>query len=45
MELAGRKVGLWNSRGAADSGNESSDPEMSPSPAVILGVSTRRSGS
>src|SRR6185503_11998119 len=42
MELAGRKVGLWNSRGAADGRKESADPEMSPSPAVIRGLAVTR---
>ncbi len=44
IELAGRKAGLWGGQGAPAGRKEPADPEMSPSPATLMGLPRQRSG-
>jgi hypothetical protein len=44
IELAGRNAGLWGGQGAPAGRKEPADPEMSPSPATLMGLPRQRSG-
>jgi len=45
IDLAGRHHSMWNGKAVPGGGKESTDPEMSPSPAEIRGLPIQRPGS